>query len=276
MIEEGRVTVNGRPAELGMKVSPSDRIALDGREIRQAGAQSAPLQQVLLYHKPEGEVVTRSDPEGRNTVFTALPRISGARWIVVGRLDINTAGLLLFTTDGELANRLMHPSYEIERVYAVRVRGAVSEDMLRRLRRGVRLEDGDARFDAIEDAGGSGVNHWYHVSLKEGRNREVRRLWESQGAQVSRLIRIAYAGLALPPRLAKGRYRQLTDAELQALYEKVGMRFEAEPPESQTGKTETGGKKRFAKPPYRTAKTTKRATGKTTRKPTGKTTNRQG
>lgn len=246
MIEEGRVTVNGRPAELGMKVSPGDRIAVDGREIRQVASPS-PRQQVLLYHKPEGEVVTRSDPQGRDTVFTSLPRVSGARWIAVGRLDINTAGLLLFTTDGELANRLMHPSYEIERVYAVRVRGGVSEDMLRRLRRGVMLEDGEARFDAIEDAGGSGVNHWYHVSLKEGRNREVRRLWESQGVQVSRLIRIAYAGIKLPPRLAKGRSQPLTDGELKNLYESVGMRFETRTADSETPGTGTGGKKRVQK-----------------------------
>lgn len=257
MIEEGRVTVNGRPAELGMKVSPGDRIAVDGKEIRQ---NALPLrQQTLIYHKPEGEVVTRQDPEGRKTVFTGLPVIKGARWITVGRLDINTAGLLLFTTDGELANRLMHPSYEIERVYAVRIRGQVTEDMLRRLRRGVMLEDGEARFDHIEDAGGSGVNHWYHVSLKEGRNREVRRLWESQGVQVSRLIRIAYAGIALPPRLAKGRCQSLTEAELGSLYEQVGMPFETEAAEAGTGKAEAVRKKQVRRKP-----------GEKTRKRTGK------
>ncbi|HEX7025776.1 MAG TPA: pseudouridine synthase [Gammaproteobacteria bacterium] len=272
MIEEGRVTVNGKPAELGMKVSPTDRIAVDGREIRQK-TQSAP-HQVLLYHKPEGEVVTRNDPEGRATVFARLPPVKGARWIGVGRLDFNTAGLLLFTTDGELANRLMHPSYEIERVYAVRVRGAVSEEMLRHLRRGVMLEDGEARFDAVEDAGGSGVNHWYHVSLREGRNREVRRLWESQGVQVSRLIRIAYAGIRVPPRLAKGRHQLLTDGELKNLYEKVGLRFETQP-ETETVWTGAGGKKRVQTRRETTGKTpvnlSKKTSGKKPALPRNKT-----
>lgn len=259
MIEEGRVTVNGRPAELGMKVSPNDRIAVDGREIGQNTPPSSHT--VLVYHKPEGEVVTRQDPEGRKTVFAGLPRITGARWIAVGRLDISTAGLLLFTTDGELANRLMHPSYEIERVYAVRVRGKVTEDMLRRLRQGVVLEDGEARFEAVEDAGGSGVNHWYHVRLKEGRNREVRRLWESQGVQVSRLIRIAYAGIALPPRLAKGRYQQLTAAELSVLYDLVGMKFQAQ--EADVIKAATDKKKRVS---HGSRDRTRKGTGKSTNK----------
>lgn len=262
MIEEGRVTVNGRPAELGMKASSDDRIVVDGREIRQNDPERR--RQVLIYHKPEGEVVTRRDPEGRKTVFTALPRVKGARWITVGRLDINTAGLLLFTTDGELANRLMHPSHEIERIYAVRVRGQVTEDMLRRLRQGVMLEDGPGRFESIEDAGGSGVNHWYRVMLKEGRNREVRRLWESQGVQVSRLIRIAYAGIALPPRLAKGRCQELTAGELSGLYAKVGLPFETAPAEAGAGKIETSGKKRLS-----------RKTGGYARKRTVRTTRRQ-
>jgi 23S rRNA pseudouridine2605 synthase len=260
MIEDGRVTVNGRPAELGMKASLDDRIAVDGREIRQHAPERR--QQVLIYHKPEGEVVTRRDPEGRKTVFTALPRVKGARWIAVGRLDINTAGLLLFTTDGELANRLMHPSHEIERLYAVRVRGRVTEDMLRRLQQGVMLEDGPGRFDSIEDAGGSGANHWYRVMLKEGRNREVRRLWESQGVQVSRLIRIAYAGIALPPRLSKGRCQELTAGELSGLYARVGLPFETAPAETTSGKIETPGKKRMAR---KTGGRTRKKTGKTTR-----------
>jgi 23S rRNA pseudouridine2605 synthase len=222
MIEEGRVMVNGRPAELGMKASLEDKIAVDGREIR-TGGDSKLTSQVLIYHKPEGEVVTRDDPEKRKTVFAALPKISAGRWIAVGRLDITTAGLLLFTTDGELANRLMHPSWQIERIYAVRVLGKVIDEMLARLRKGVKLEDGLAHFESIEDAGGVGANHWYHVKLREGRNREVRRLWESQGVQVSRLIRIAYAGIALPPRLAKGRTQALTTDEMAMLYQQVEL-----------------------------------------------------
>ena len=176
-IRDGRVQVNGQPARLGQKVSGRERIAVDGKKVNLKSGEQV-VAATILYHKPAGEICSRDDPDGRPSVFSALPRPPGGRWISVGRLDINTSGLLLFTTDGELAHRLMHPSREIEREYAVRLLGNVDMDMLERLIRGVQLEDGFARFTAIEDSGGSGANHWYHVILREGRNREVRRLWD--------------------------------------------------------------------------------------------------
>ncbi|GIX21621.1 MAG: hypothetical protein KatS3mg121_0404 [Gammaproteobacteria bacterium] len=223
LIAEGRVRVNGRVAELGCKVGPQDRIVVDGRPLRRGAARRPAAHAVLAYHKPEGEVTTRADPQGRPTVFDRLPPPPRGRWIAVGRLDVNTAGLLLFTTDGALANRLMHPRYGIERRYAVRVFGEVDEAVRARLLAGVELEDGPAAFTTLEDAGGSGANHWYHVTLAEGRNREVRRLWASQGLTVSRLIRIAYAGIALPPGLPAGRWQRLDAAQVAALYDKVGL-----------------------------------------------------
>ena len=182
----------------------------------------------ILYHKPAGEICSRDDPDGRPSVFSALPRPPGGRWISVGRLDFNTSGLLLFTTDGELAHRLMHPAQEIEREYAVRVLGTVDLPMLERLIQGVELEDGVARFSAIEESGGSGANRWYHVIIKEGRNREVRRLWESQGVKVSRLTRVRYGPVILERKLRPGKYRSLTFAEQKALYQAAGLK----PPKS--------------------------------------------
>ncbi len=172
---------------------------------------------MLAYHKPVGEVCTRSDPEGRPTVFNNIPRLKQGRWLSVGRLDINTSGLLLLTNDGDLANRLMHPSSEIEREYAVRVLGKVDREMVDRLKAGVQLEDGMAAFDDIIDAGGEGANHWYHVVLREGRNREVRRLWESQGLAVSRLTRIRYGNIMLSRRIKKGKWQELSLAEVNSL-----------------------------------------------------------
>ena len=221
IIEEGRVQVNGQRAELGMKVTAADRITFDGKVLE--NKPSATIARVLIYNKPEGEVTSRSDPERRRSVFDALPELSNSRWISVGRLDITTTGLLLFTNDGELANRLMHPSYEVERKYAVRVLGEVTPAMEQRLCSGVQLEDGVARFLSLQDAGGSGANHWYHVTLAEGKNREVRRLWESQGLQVSRLMRIAYAGIELPRDLKTGAYVELAPQQLAGLYKKVGL-----------------------------------------------------
>ncbi|ANI13985.1 pseudouridine synthase [Pseudomonas citronellolis] len=223
-IEEGRVKVNGVVASLGQRVESHDAIAVDEHLIRREQAEEH-VRRVLIYNKPEGEVCTRDDPEGRPTVFDRLPRLRSGRWINVGRLDINTTGLLLFTTDGELANRLMHPSYEMDREYAVRVRGEVDEEMIERLKAGVMLEDGPAKFSDIQQApGGEGFNHWYHVVVMEGRNREVRRLWESQGVVVSRLKRVRFGPVFLTSELTMGRYREMDQRELDILSEEVGLK----------------------------------------------------
>jgi len=213
-IEAGRVSVNQHRASLGERITRHDKVLLDGRYLSERDLFPQEFE-ILCYHKPEGEVTTRHDPEGRPTVFHALPRPRSGKWIAVGRLDFNTAGLLLFTTNGELANQLMHPSAGIEREYAVRVLGHVSDEALQRLRDGVQLEDGPARFARVVDAGGEGANHWYHVILTEGRNREVRRLWESVGITVSRLIRIRFGVITLPAWLRKGRFMRL-DATMSA------------------------------------------------------------
>ncbi|MFQ5643425.1 MAG: 23S rRNA pseudouridine(2605) synthase RluB [Thiogranum sp.] len=222
-IRDGRIEVNGKKAELGLKVGGQERIVVDGRRIHLRADRPA-TPEVLLYHKPTGEICSRNDPEGRATVFSGLPKPQGGRWISVGRLDINTSGLLLFTTDGELAHRLMHPAQQIEREYAVRLLGEVSMPVLERLIQGVQLEDGFARFAAIEDSGGSGANHWYHVIIKEGRNREVRRLWESQGVTVSRLSRVRYGPIILERKLRPGRHRPLVARELKQLYRAAGLK----------------------------------------------------
>lgn len=212
-IEEGRITVNGRLATIGDRMTYRDKVCVDGREIKLAKSQHQQTR-VLIYHKPEGEMCTRHDPEGRPTIFESLPIIRNSRWICVGRLDFNTSGLLLITNNGSLANDLMHPSSEIEREYAVRVRGEVDSATLNKLARGVELEDGMARFEQIVDAGGHGANHWYHVIVKEGRNRLVRRLWEAVDLSVSRLIRIRYGSVYLPSGLRRGRHAELTDDEV--------------------------------------------------------------
>ncbi len=214
-VTAGRIKVNGKLAELGCQVTPKDRISIDGRTIRVATKKQ--VTEVLLYHKPAGEICTRDDPEGRPTVFNKLPRPQTGRWIAIGRLDFNTSGLLIFTNNGELANQLMHPSSEIEREYAVRVFGAISPEILTKLQKGVRLEDGMAHFNSIADAGGRGSNHWYHVSLSEGRNREVRRLWESQGVTVSRLIRVRFGNVLLPKGLRQGQTVALNKQEIRQL-----------------------------------------------------------
>ncbi len=216
LVRDGRITINGRPAGLGDSLAAGDRVAVDGERLRVvASAGAAP--RVLAYHKPEGEVCTRRDEQGRPTVFDHLPRLGRGRWLNVGRLDTNTSGLLLFTADGELANRLAHPSGGLEREYAVRVRGEVSEQALQRLLAGVDLDDGPARFAHVEYRGGEGANRWYHVVLNEGRNREVRRLWEAVGTSVSRLIRVRFGPQTLPRALRPGKHRLLDAGELQAL-----------------------------------------------------------
>jgi 23S rRNA pseudouridine2605 synthase len=219
-IQAGRIKVNGVTAELGVQVDGGETISIDGKTVALAPPEAT---RVIAYHKPLGEITTRSDPEGRPTVFDNLPRLEQGRWITVGRLDISTSGLLLLTNDGELANRLMHPSRQLEREYAVRVFGEVDGLILNALLEGVELEDGPARFSSVRDAGGSGANRWYHVVLGEGRNREVRRLWESQGVQVSRLIRVRYGPIELGRRLPAGTWRDLVPAELAALRDAAGM-----------------------------------------------------
>lgn len=221
-IRAGRITVNGVLAQLGDQASDFDNIRLDGRLLR----THAVKRRVLAYNKPLGEVVSRDDPEGRPTLYEQLPSLARGRWVSVGRLDVNTLGLLLVTTDGELANRLMHPSWEIEREYAVRVLGEVTPSVLKQLKAGVELDDGLATFNTIVDAGGSGANHWYHVTLKEGRNREVKRLWESQGVTVSRLIRIRYGPISLRRGLRPGRWDELNETQIADLLTAVGMQPE--------------------------------------------------
>ena len=211
-IKDGRITVNGKSAKPGDRITPGDKVRLDG-ELLHVSAPSDKTR-ILAYHKPAGELCTRSDEKGRPTVFAALPPIRNGRWVNIGRLDINTTGLLLFTNDGKLANRLMHPSGEIEREYAVRVFGEVRRETLKKMLEGVELEDGRAAFDSIHEAGGQGRNHWYHVVFREGRNREVKRLWESQGISVSRLIRVRFGPYHLPRTLRPGAYHELTRSEV--------------------------------------------------------------
>lgn len=214
-IDAGRVAVNGKVASLGDRVGERDRLTVDGRNLDAPPAQET---RCILYHKPTGEVCSRSDPQGRRTVFERLPKLKSGRWISIGRLDYNTSGLLLFTTDGELANALMHPSSNIEREYMVRVMGEVNGEMLQRMTEGVMLEDGVARFTDIQDAGGEGINRWFYVVLMEGRNREVRRLWESQGLTVSRLKRVRYGEVFIPSRVKQGQWVELERKELKSLY----------------------------------------------------------
>ncbi len=215
-IRDGKIQLNKRPAQLGDRWHKGDLVQL-GRKVIQLERRLAAPVRMLVYHKPVGEIVTRRDPQRRPTVFQRLPRLPKGRWIAVGRLDINTEGLLLFTNQGELANLMMHPSRELEREYAVRIYGRVTDEMLLRLQQGVELKDGPARFDAIEAAGGEGANTWFKVVLKEGRNRIVRRLWESQEVTVSRLIRVRYGPVLLPARLKSGQLHELAPQEIEGI-----------------------------------------------------------
>ncbi len=222
MIAEGRIRINGEVAKLGDRAEYSDRVQVDGRLVK-LHYRPKEKHRVLAYNKPEGEICSRSDPEERPTIFDNLPKLRSGRWVAVGRLDINTSGLILLTTDGELANKLMHPSNEVEREYAVRIMGEVDKSVLKLLRKGVELDDGPAKFNEIRDAGGQGFNHWYHVTLAEGRKREVRRLWESQGFTVSRLIRLRYGKIKLERSIRSGEWSELGREELNYLYESVGL-----------------------------------------------------
>ena len=215
LIASGVVTVNGQTASVGDRVTAADMIRVEGRLVRRAMAAAA-TPRVLMYHKMAGEIVSRDDPEGRPSVFDRLPRVSGARWVAVGRLDFNTEGLLLFTTSGALANRLMHPRYEIDREYAVRVIGELEAEQMLQLQQGIELEDGMAKFDKLEDQGGTGMNHWYLVQIREGRNREVRRMFEAVGMTASRLIRVRYGAVSLPKTLPRGKRMELTPEEVRA------------------------------------------------------------
>lgn len=223
VIREGRVSVNGKIATIGDRVGQGDEIRVDGRLLRYT-AENEKRRRILMYYKPEGEICSSHDPEGRPTVFERLPPLSHDRWVMVGRLDINSTGLLLFTNDGELAHRLMHPSNEIEREYAVRVMGEVTPEIIKNLTTGVQLDDGMAQFDDIIEKGGEGINKWYQVKLKEGRNREVRRLFESQGLKVSRLLRTRYGSVVLPRELRTGRYLELDRYEIDKLTSLVNIR----------------------------------------------------
>jgi len=223
-IEAGRVKINGAPAKLGDRVETSSHIQVDNKPLNAAPAEKA---RCILYHKPVGEVCSRKDPQGRPTVFDHLPKLKSGRWISIGRLDFNTSGVLLFTTDGDLANALMHPSANIEREYMVRVMGGVGGEMIQRLLDGVMLDDGLARFTDIQDGGGDGINHWYYVVLMEGRNREVRRLWESQGMTVSRLKRVRYGEVFIPSKVKQGQWTELTSKEIKSLYRMGSMEVKA-------------------------------------------------
>jgi 23S rRNA pseudouridine2605 synthase len=263
LIESGRVTVNGVVATLGISITANDVVRLDRRPLR---LQSEPqLPRILLYHKQEGEIVSQDDPEKRASVFDKLPRIRGAKWVSVGRLDINTSGLMIFTTSGELANRLMHPRYEVEREYAVRVMGQLSEGQLLQLTEGVELDDGVANFDVIQDKGGEGANHWYQVILREGKNREVRRLFEAIGLMVSRLMRVRFGPVSLPSRLKRGQMLAMEDKEVRQLLEWAELAIPNSPQRQMSAREKDQAGRPFtpkAKPGSPTIKSSKSAMAK--------------
>lgn len=245
-IATGRVSVNGEPATLGMRVVEGDLVKAERRTIR-VGERDH-VARVLLYHKPEGEIVSRDDPEKRTSVFDKLPKLRGQKWIAIGRLDFNTSGLLIFTTSGELANRLMHPRFEVEREYAVRVQGTMTEALMSKaLKQGVELEDGLVKFDKLEDQGGEGFNHWYRVMLKEGRNRVVRRTFDALGLPVSRLIRVRFGIVNLPPRLKRGMAAELGESEIAQILEWAGITPDSDKSQQDLPATSQAGHQQPAK-----------------------------
>ena len=252
LIESGRVTINGQVATVGAAVSEYDIVRVDSRPIRLSFEPELP--KVLIYHKPEGEIVSQDDPEGRASVFDKLPRVRGAKWIAIGRLDMNTSGLLIFTTSGELANRFMHPRYEVEREYAVRIFGELTEGQMLQLTQGIELEDGPANFDVIYPQGGEGSNHWYQVILREGRNREVRRLFEAFQLPVSRLMRVRFGPVNLPPRLKRGMMLELSPKEVTGLLEWAGLATPKAPPRQLTAREKEKAGVAFTPKPKREAR----------------------
>ena len=252
LIESGRVTINGQVATVGAAVSEYDIVRVDSRPIRLSFEPELP--KVLIYHKPEGEIVSQDDPEGRASVFDKLPRVRGAKWIAIGRLDMNTSGLLIFTTSGELANRFMHPRYEVEREYAVRIFGELTEGQMLQLTQGIELEDGPANFDVIYPQGGEGSNHWYQVILREGRNREVRRLFEAFQLPVSRLMRVRFGPVNLPPRLKRGMMLELSQKEVTGLLEWAGLATPKTPPRQLSAREKEKAGVAFTPKPKREAR----------------------
>ena len=256
-IAAGRVSVNGEPATLGMRVVVGDLVKAERRTLH-VGAKERAVR-VLLYHKPEGEIVSRDDPEKRASVFDKLPKLRGQKWIAIGRLDFNTSGLLIFTTSGELANCLMHPRFEVEREYAVRVQGSMTEaQMEQALKRGIELEDGPVKFEKLEDHGGEGFNHWYRVMLKEGRNRVVRRTFDALGLPVSRLMRVRFGIVNLPPRLKRGMSAELGEGEVAQVLEWAGIASDGGESRQEPPVPDPAGRAKHAKPgrrPVSAAKT---------------------
>ncbi|MBV8211574.1 MAG: rRNA pseudouridine synthase [Burkholderiaceae bacterium] len=245
LIIAGRVSVNGQPAHVGQRVLPTDQVRINGRPLQRP--QPGKLPRVLIYHKPSGEIVSHDDPQDRPSVFERFPRVAGGRWISVGRLDVNTEGLLVATTSGELANRLTHPRFEVEREYAVRVAGQLADEQRQKLLDGIELEDGPARFSRLEDAGGQGLNHWYRAVIKEGRNREIRRMFDALGLQVSRLIRIRFGSIALPRTLPRGRFLELAPGWVEAWLHDLGIGAETVRSRSSGPRRGDGGRR--GKPP---------------------------
>ena len=253
LIVAGRVSVNGEPAHIGQRILPTDMVRINGKLIQRKVSKKPP--RVLVYHKPAGQIVSTNDPEGRESVFSSLPTMKTGKWLAVGRLDFNTEGLLLFTTSGDLANRLMHPRYGIEREYAVRTLGTLEEGMRQKLLSGVELDDGLAQFSRITDGGGEGVNKWYRVVIGEGRNREVRRMFEAVGLTVSRLIRTRYGIMTLPPNLKRGRWEELEENAARDFFKLCGMEKEARAGQEERGGSNSKGQaqgNRLARPPGRT------------------------